>query len=89
MLHLHKLIHRHHVAIKVTHDPDRAENDEAGNENPKGEGQYVVGIVRVGGDVQEEHEVNAHLRDGKCEQREWNARPIDEMRVYRPESSAC
>ena len=39
---------------------------------PKAQRQHVVGVVRCGGDVQEEDQVHADLRDGE----HGRARPV-------------
>jgi hypothetical protein len=50
---------------QVVHDPDRAGDDQEHDQDAEGERQDVVGVVRAGGDVEEEDEVHAHLGDGE------------------------
>ena len=38
----------------------------------------VVGVVRAGGQVEEEHQMHAHLRHGERDQRGRNGGPVDE-----------
>jgi len=54
-LHVHELIHRQHIVIKIRHDNHRSKDDESDHEDAKGEGQYVVGGIGRSADVQEEH----------------------------------
>src|SRR6202044_2512842 len=51
----------------------------------KRQGEDVVRVVRRRGDVQEEHQVNAHLGTGQPHQGYGNARPIDDMGPSHPE----
>ena len=60
-LHLHDLIHRHHVVVEVRHDPERAGHEHENDQHAEGECQDVVDVVRAGGDVQEEDEMDARL----------------------------
>ena len=85
MLHPHHVLHRHHVVVHVSHDPDGAEHQDEHDEDAEGEGEDVVRVVGCGGDVQEEHQVDAHLRDGQRHQGDRNARPIDDVGPGDPE----
>src|SRR5580700_6019567 len=60
-LQLHQSIHRHHVVVQMSHDDHRSEYQETHDENAEGERENIVGLVRRARDVQEEHQVNAHL----------------------------
>ena len=46
----------------------RAEHHQTHDQHAERQRQHVIGIVRVGGDVQEEDEVDAHLGDGEHQQ---------------------
>ena len=45
--------HRHHVAVEVGDDPDRAGDDKKDDEHAKGEGQNIIRAVgsEIGGDA--------------------------------------
>src|SRR3984893_1403563 len=73
-LHLHDLIHRHHVVVEVRHDPERSAHHEHDDQDAEGERQHVIGVVGARGDVQEEHQVHAHLRDRQHDKCDRNAR---------------
>src|SRR5580704_445684 len=62
-LQMHESIHGQHVVIQIRHDDHRAEYQETDHENAKGERENVVGLVRRARDVQEEHQVDPHLRN--------------------------
>jgi hypothetical protein len=49
LAHLDEFDRRHHVVIHVVHDPDRAEDDQAHDEEAEGEREHVVGVIRCGG----------------------------------------
>ena len=54
--------------------------DQEHDENAERQRQHVVGVVRPGRDVQEEHQMNAHLgdgEDGKPERRRPGAHSSD------------
>jgi len=51
----------------------------------QGQGQHIVRVVRRRGDVQKEHQVDSHLGDGQRDQRDGDARTIDDMRPSHPE----
>src|ERR1700730_1606033 len=61
-LHSHQLIHGHRHVIKVRHDPYRPEHDETHDDNAEAKREHIVGVVGCRGDVQEEHQVDTHLR---------------------------
>src|SRR6266403_1672806 len=73
-LHLHDLVHWHHVVVEVCHDPDRSADHKEDDQDPERQRQHVVGVVRPRGDVQEEHQMHAHLRDRQYHKRDRNAR---------------
>ena len=75
--HAHRLGRRHqHVLVQIGHDPHRAGDHHEYDEHAEGERQDIVGAFRPGGDVQEEHQVNAHLGDGEdSEPQEYAAWP--------------
>ena len=54
--------------------------DEEDDKHAEGQRQHVVGVVRAGGDVQEEHQMHAHLGDGEHDQGHRNGRPVNDMR---------
>jgi hypothetical protein len=62
-LHLHDLAHGHHVRVEMRHDPERAADHEKHDQKAERQSQYVVGVVGPGGDLKEEHQMDAHLRD--------------------------
>src|SRR6267154_981235 len=78
-LHLHDLIHRHHVVIEVRHDPERSAHHKHDDQDTEGEREHVVGVVGARGDVQEEHQMHAHLRDRQHHQCDRNARLPNEI----------
>ena len=51
----------------------------------KGEREYVVGAFRPAGDVQEKHQVNAHLGNGEDSEAEEYAAWPEQRRVCGPE----
>src|SRR5215472_346904 len=73
MLHLHEAFHRDHVVVEVSHDPHRSNDQHEYNKNAERKRHYVVHAVGSGGNVNEEDDVNAHLRDRQYDQRGWNA----------------
>ena len=60
--------HRHHVAVQVGDDPDGTGNDEKDDQHAEGEGQNIVRAVGAAAQMQEEHEVDPDLREGKDDQ---------------------
>ena len=74
---LHMQIHQvgrwHHVGVQICHDPKRSADYEDYDEHSKGQRQDVIGVVSSGGDMQEEDQVNADLRDGQDGKSERNA----------------
>lgn len=78
---LARLIH----VVQVLHDPHGAEDDEAHDQHSEGEGENVVGIVGSRRDVQEEDEVDAHLRDREYQDGDGDARSVDRARTGCPE----
>src|SRR6266851_5392258 len=73
-LHLHDLIHRHHVVVQVRYDPERSAHHKHDNQDTEGEREHVVGVVGARGDVQEVHQMHAHLRDRQHDKCHRNAR---------------
>ncbi len=45
---------------------------------PKASASDIVGVVRAGGDVQEEDEMHAHLGDRERRERHQHARSVEE-----------
>ena len=72
---IHQLRRRHHVAVEIGHDPQRAGDDQDHREDAERQRQHIVGVVRPGRDVQEEDQVDAHLGDGEHDEAQGNARP--------------
>src|SRR5258706_15414776 len=72
-LHLHDPIHRHHVVVEVRHDPERSGHHQKHDQDAECQRQHVVGVVGPRGDVQEKHQVHAHLRDRQHRERDRNA----------------
>ncbi len=58
-------------------EPATIRND---HQHSEGERQDVVGVVRPGGDVEEEDQVHAHLGDRQHDQRHRDRRPPDQVR---------
>ena len=58
---------------------DQQEHDQ----HAEGQRQHVVGVVGPGGDVQEEHQVHAHLRDRQHHQRDRDAGLPDQVGAAR------
>ena len=52
-------------------EPPMTSDDD---QHAEGQRQHVVGVVRRRGDVQEEHQVHAHLGDGQHDERDRNRR---------------
>src|SRR5258708_3160018 len=71
---LHDLVHRHLVVVEVCHDPDRSADHKESDQDPERQRQHVVGVVRPRGDVQEEHQMHAHLSDRQHHKRHRDAR---------------
>ena len=82
---IHQLGRRHHVVVQIGHDPQRAGDDQEHDEHAERQRQHVVGVVRPGGDVQEEDQVNAHLGDGEDGKAEGDAGCPEQRRVGDPE----
>jgi hypothetical protein len=49
---VHQLGRQHQVVVQIGHDPQRAANHQRDDQHAKRQRQYVIGIVRSGGDVQ-------------------------------------
>jgi len=69
-----RLLHRHHVAVEVGNDPDGAGDDEKDDQHAEGQSQNVIRAVGAAAQMQEEHKVDADLREGKYNQSHRNAR---------------
>jgi hypothetical protein len=54
--------HRHHIAVDIGDDPDRAGDDEKDDQHAKGEGQNIIRAVGAAAEMQEKDEVDADLR---------------------------
>ena len=80
-LQLHGPLHRRHVVVEVRHDPQRSDNQHKNDKNAEHRSHHVVNAVRPGGDVKEEDDVNAHLRDRQHDQRGRNAGLPDQRRA--------
>jgi len=50
--------HRHHVAVEIGDDPDRAGDDEKDDQHAEGERQNIVGAVGAAAQMQKEDEVD-------------------------------
>jgi hypothetical protein len=60
--------HRHHVALEIGDDPDRAGDDEKDDQHAEREGQNVVRAVRASAQMQKEDQVNADLCEREYDQ---------------------
>src|SRR5258708_2423839 len=78
-LHLHELTHRHYVVVEVHQNPDQTVDPEEHDQDAEGQRQHVIGVVGPGGDMQEEHQVHAHLGDRQHHQRHRNAGLPDQI----------
>jgi hypothetical protein len=58
-------IHERQVVVQICHDPERTNEKQKNNQHAECKGQDIVDTVWGRRDVQEKHEMNAHLRD--CE----------------------
>ena len=67
-LQIHQLCRRHHVVVQICHDQKRSDDDQGHDQLAKRQCHHVVGVVRTGGDMQEKHQVDAHLRYRKDRQ---------------------
>jgi hypothetical protein len=54
--------HRHHIAVEIGDDPDRAGDHEKDDQHAERKGQNIVCAVRAAAQMQEEDEVNTDLR---------------------------
>ena len=54
--------HRHHVAVKISDDPDRTRDDEEDDQHAERESQDIVCAVGGAAHMKEEDKVNADLR---------------------------
>ena len=68
-------------SFEMAHDPDRAANDQRDDQNAEGQRQHVVGVVRRRGEMQEENQMHADLRDRQRGERDRNGRRPDQVRV--------
>src|SRR3984957_10333975 len=78
-LHPHELIHRQHIVVEISHDPQRSSDHQEHDQHAEGEREHIVGIVGARGDVQEEHQMHAHLRDRQHDDSDGYARLPDEV----------
>jgi hypothetical protein len=65
--------HRHHVAVEIGDDPDRAGDDEKDDQHAKREGQNIVCAVGPAAQMQKEDEMDADLREGEYDQPDRDA----------------
>ena len=79
---VHQLGRHRHVVAQVGHDPERARDYDGDDEYA---GQHVVRVVGSGGDVQKEHKVDTHLRDGEHRKAERDAGRPEQRSVGDPE----
>ena len=88
--HVHRIGRRHqHVVVQIGHDPDCAGDHHEYDEQAEGEREYVVGAVRPSGDVQEKHQVYAHLGNGEDREAQAHAARPEQRRVRNPEGRRC
>jgi hypothetical protein len=59
-------------------------NDQRHDEQSKRQRQHVIGVVRPGGDVQKEHQVNSHLHDGEHGEAERDAQWRANLSLFGP-----
>src|SRR5262245_50060729 len=74
---LHSL--RHHVAVEIGDDPDGARNNEKDDQHAEGESQNIVRAIGPAAQMQEEHEVDADLREGEYDQSDGYARGPEQI----------
>src|SRR6267142_1832023 len=85
-LHVHRTGRRHqHVVVQIGHDPYCTDDHHEYDEQAEGEREDVVGAVRAAGDVEEKHQVNAHLGNGEDRETEAHAARPEQRRVGNPE----
>ena len=75
---MHHLVHGLHIVVQMRHDPQRTGEHQQDDQHAEGKRQDIVDHVWSGRDVEEEDEVNAHLRDCENDQGDWNAWTPDE-----------
>src|SRR5271170_7669225 len=78
-LQLNQSIHGHHVVVQMSHDDHRTKYQKTHDENAKGERENIIGLVGRTRDVQEEHQVNPHLRNRENPQQNGDAGRIDNI----------
>jgi hypothetical protein len=54
--------HRHHIAVEIGDDPDRAGDHEKDDQHAEGKGQNIIRAVGRATQMQKEDEVNTDLR---------------------------
>jgi len=84
-LQIHQLCRRHHVVVQICHDQERSDHDQDDDQHTERQRHHVVGVVRPGGDMQEEHQMDAHLRDRKHRQAERDTAGPEQRCVGDPE----
>ena len=88
MLHLQHLVHRHHIVIEVAHDPHRSCDHQHHDQDAECQSERVIRLFGTTGDVKEEDEVDADLRDREREQRRRDGRTPNDVRPRNPEAGA-
>src|SRR5215831_2331410 len=71
--------HRHHVAVEIGDDPDGAGNDEKDDQYAEGKSQNIVRAIGAAAQMQEEHEVDADLREREYDQSDGYARGPEQI----------
>lgn len=70
--------------MQIGHDPQRARHDQQHDEHAEGKRERVIGVVGPACHVQEESQVNAHLRDREHGEAERDAGHPEERCIGRP-----
>ena len=65
MRHAHR--RRHHV-VEISHDPDRAGDDEKDDQHTEGKRHNIVRVIGPDAHMQKEDQVDADLRQGEHDQ---------------------
>src|SRR5262249_45503297 len=66
--------HRHHVAVEIGDDHDRAGDDKKDDQYAEREGENIIGALGSAAQMQEEDEMDADLREGEYDQADGYAR---------------
>ena len=78
-----------HIVVQIGYDPSCPGHHHEYDKQAEGKLQYVVGAVRPGGHVQEEHQVNAHLRNGERPRGPGLRRAARAVTCSHPEGRRC